>query len=152
MAGPRDTALRHHTALCDCLLPQPRRHSAASPPLLSWLLSIRMSCRPPASHTYATCNMQPATAWSQSPEAPSPQCRRLSSVHYVLQATSLAHSLLLVSTSPVINVGVALLLRHAISAGEVAGSLAALAGDHTAALPYRISVQFYGESITCANI
>lgn len=45
-----------------------------------------------------------------------------------LQATSLAHSLLLVSTSPVINVGVALLLRHAISAGEVAGSLMALAG------------------------
>lgn len=44
------------------------------------------------------------------------------------QATSLAHSLLLVSTSPVINVGVALLLRHAISAGEVAGSLMALAG------------------------
>jgi drug/metabolite transporter (DMT)-like permease len=45
-----------------------------------------------------------------------------------LQHTSLAHSLLLVSTSPVLNVGVALLLRHAISWGEVAGSLLALAG------------------------
>lgn len=46
-----------------------------------------------------------------------------------LQHTTLAHSLLLVSTSPVINVGVALLLKHAISAGEVAGALAALAGE-----------------------
>lgn len=45
-----------------------------------------------------------------------------------MQATSLAHSLLLVSTSPVINVGVALLMRHAISAGEVAGTLLALGG------------------------
>jgi drug/metabolite transporter (DMT)-like permease len=45
-----------------------------------------------------------------------------------LQATSLAHSLLLVSTSPVINVGVALVMRHAISAGEIAGSVLALVG------------------------
>jgi hypothetical protein len=50
------------------------------------------------------------------------------------QATSLAHSLLLVSTSPVINVGVALLMRHAISAGEVAGALLALGGALTSAV------------------
>lgn len=45
-----------------------------------------------------------------------------------LQHTSLAHSLLLVSTSPVINVGVAVAMRQAISAGEVAGAVMALAG------------------------
>lgn len=45
-----------------------------------------------------------------------------------LEHTSLAHSLLLVSTTPIIIVAWTLLRRHAISAGEVAGAVLALVG------------------------
>lgn len=45
-----------------------------------------------------------------------------------LQHTSLAHSLLLVSTTPIILVGVNLVQREPISGSEVAGSLLAVAG------------------------
>jgi drug/metabolite transporter (DMT)-like permease len=65
-----------------------------------------------------------------------------------MQATSLAHSLLLVSTSPVINVGVALVLRHAISAGEVAGALLAVGGA-LACWPYCSSCSSVYLSVSC---
>eukprot|EP00882_Tetradesmus_deserticola_P022745 GHRQ01024691.1.p1 GENE.GHRQ01024691.1~~GHRQ01024691.1.p1 ORF type:complete len:425 (+),score=136.30 GHRQ01024691.1:465-1739(+) len=45
-----------------------------------------------------------------------------------LQHTSLAHSLLLVSTTPIILVGHSLITRQPISLGEVAGALLAVAG------------------------
>jgi drug/metabolite transporter (DMT)-like permease len=45
-----------------------------------------------------------------------------------LQHTSLAHSLLLVSTTPIILVAYSLITRQPISAGEVAGALLAVAG------------------------
>lgn len=45
-----------------------------------------------------------------------------------LQLTSLAHSLLLVSTSPIMIVAVAAVRREPLSSGEVAGAVAALGG------------------------
>lgn len=48
-----------------------------------------------------------------------------------LQRTSLTHSLLLVSTTPVIMAAGALALRHPISKGEVGGAVLALVGTHS---------------------
>lgn len=46
-----------------------------------------------------------------------------------LENTSLAHSLLLVSTTPIILVVFALIMRHAISAGEILGAVFAVVGE-----------------------
>jgi drug/metabolite transporter (DMT)-like permease len=61
-------------------------------------------------------------------------CRLLQALHFgawvwSLQHTSLAHSLLLVSTTPIILVAYSLVVRQPISAGEVAGAVLAVAGD-----------------------
>jgi drug/metabolite transporter (DMT)-like permease len=60
-------------------------------------------------------------------------CHLLQALHFgtwvwSLQHTSLAHSLLLVSTTPIILVAYSLIMRLPISAGEVAGALLAVAG------------------------
>jgi hypothetical protein len=61
-------------------------------------------------------------------------CHLLQALHFgtwvwSLQHTSLAHSLLLVSTTPIILVAYSLVMRQPISAGEVAGALLAVAGE-----------------------
>lgn len=58
-----------------------------------------------------------------------------------LQHTSLAHSVLLVCTAPVILVFVALLLRQPISGGEVAGAVLAVIGARQPGLARGISMR-----------
>jgi hypothetical protein len=62
------------------------------------------------------------------PPAPPLQALHFGTWVWSLQHTSLAHSLLLVSTTPIILVAYSLISRQAISAGEVAGAVMAVAG------------------------